>query len=217
MVRLSCGVQCTSGVLFGLNLLFLLLGLTVMGLGIYIRVDESFSSVAEIYSISEALGHDTMRWVGITMIVVGVFSSILAAFGCLGKKAMSDGKSSHHWFSCFFFRSSSSSSRIPLRLCYDLEFDRHPGIRRSDRHLGLSTQLADFLRIRISGGVQPRLPSEQYRSDQNYRESGTSIWMLWCEQPSRLCGCQCTNPYVLLCEAIPIQSSLHAGMCLCSD
>ena len=85
MARVSCGVQCTTAVLFGLNLLFLLLGLTVMGLGIYVRVNESFSSVAELYSISEAFGHDAMKWVGITMIVIGVFSSILAAFGCLGK------------------------------------------------------------------------------------------------------------------------------------
>lgn len=92
MARLSCGVQCTSGVLFGLNLLFVLLGLTVMGLGIYVKVNENFASVTELYSISEALGHNTMKWVGIDMIIAGVFSSILAAFGCLGKKSMPEGE-----------------------------------------------------------------------------------------------------------------------------
>jgi CD63 antigen len=84
MVQLSCGVQCTRTLLFALNLLFLLLGFTVMGLGIYVKVNGNFNSIAEIYSVSEALGGEAMQWVGTGMIVAGIATACLAAFGCLG-------------------------------------------------------------------------------------------------------------------------------------
>ena len=84
MVRLSCGVQCTRATLFALNIVFLLVGFTVMGFGIYIKVNGNFKSIAEIYSISEALGNDAMQWVGVGLIVMGILTACLAAFGCLG-------------------------------------------------------------------------------------------------------------------------------------
>ena len=85
MVRLSCGVQCASAALFALNLLCFLLGLTVMSFGIYVKVNGNFNSVAELYSISEAFGNDTFQWVAVAMIVGGILTACLAAFGCLGK------------------------------------------------------------------------------------------------------------------------------------
>ncbi len=84
MVQLSCGVQCSRAALFALNIVFLLVGFTVMGFGIYIKVNGNFKSIAELYSISEALGSNTMNWVGVSMIVMGLLTACLAAFGCLG-------------------------------------------------------------------------------------------------------------------------------------
>ncbi|CAF1383949.1 unnamed protein product [Adineta steineri] len=55
-----------------------------MGLGIYVKVNGNFRAVAEIYSISEALGGEAMQWVATGLIIVGIFTALLAAFGCLG-------------------------------------------------------------------------------------------------------------------------------------
>ncbi|CAF0884124.1 unnamed protein product [Rotaria sordida] len=84
MVQLSCGVQCTRAALFALNILFLLVGFTVMGLGIYIKVNGNFNAISEIYGVSEALGKEAMQWIAVGMIIVGIFTACLAAFGCLG-------------------------------------------------------------------------------------------------------------------------------------
>ena len=84
MARISCGVQCSSAVLFALNLLFFLLGFTVIGLGIYIRVNGSFDAISDLNSLSQALGWEAMRSVGSMLIVAGVLTSLIAAFGCLG-------------------------------------------------------------------------------------------------------------------------------------
>ncbi|CAF1328039.1 unnamed protein product [Rotaria sp. Silwood1] len=84
MVRLSCGVQCTRITLFVLNIIFLILGFSILGLGIYIKVNGNFSAVTAAYSITQALGGETMQWIGTIMIIVGVFTSCLASFGCLG-------------------------------------------------------------------------------------------------------------------------------------
>jgi hypothetical protein len=83
-MALSFGVRCSRIALFVFNVIFLLIGLSVLGLGIYIKVNGNFSAVSEIYSISEALGGETMKSIGIGMIVTGVFTVCLSGFGCLG-------------------------------------------------------------------------------------------------------------------------------------
>ncbi|CAF3376957.1 unnamed protein product [Rotaria sp. Silwood1] len=84
MVQLSCGVQCTRAALFALNIIFLLVGFSVMGLGIYVKVNGNFIAISEIYGVSEALGREAMQWIGVGMITVGILTACLAAFGCLG-------------------------------------------------------------------------------------------------------------------------------------
>ncbi|UJR36183.1 hypothetical protein I4U23_028917 [Adineta vaga] len=84
MVQLSCGVQCTRTVLLTLNILFILVGFSVMGLGIYIKVNGNFRAISEIYTVSEALGGEAMQWVAVGLITVGALTTILAVFGCLG-------------------------------------------------------------------------------------------------------------------------------------
>jgi hypothetical protein len=70
--------------LFALNIIFFLIGLSVMGLGIYLKSSKSYSAISEIYSISKILGDEGMQWVGIGMIIAGILTACLAAFGCLG-------------------------------------------------------------------------------------------------------------------------------------
>lgn len=84
MVRLSCGVQFTRTLLFILNILFLLFGLAITSLGIYIKVNGNFDAITAAHNITQALGGDTMQWIAIVMIVVGLFTACLATFGCLG-------------------------------------------------------------------------------------------------------------------------------------
>jgi len=84
MVRLSCGVQCLRTILFVLNIIFLFFGLTILGLGIYVKVNGNFSAIVAAYNITQALGNASIQWIGTIMIIVGVFTSCLAIFGCLG-------------------------------------------------------------------------------------------------------------------------------------
>lgn len=84
MARVSCGVQCTGAVLFAFNLSLCLLGLTVMGFGIYVRVNDNFKAVNQLYTISEALDNGIFLWVSSGMIVAGVLTAVIAGFGCLG-------------------------------------------------------------------------------------------------------------------------------------
>ncbi|CAF3447791.1 unnamed protein product [Rotaria socialis] len=84
MVRLSCGVQCARTTLFALNIIFLIFGFSILGLGIYVKINGNFSAIAAAYNITQSLGGLTMQWVGTIIIIVGVFTSCLAAFGCLG-------------------------------------------------------------------------------------------------------------------------------------
>lgn len=85
MVQLSLGVRYARAILFVLNILFLLVGLTVMGLGISIKANGHFSAIAEIYEISKTLGDEVMQWVGVGMIITGIFTVCLTIFGGLGK------------------------------------------------------------------------------------------------------------------------------------
>lgn len=84
MARLSCGVQCSRTLLFILNTIFLLIGLSVLSFGIYIQANGNFSSIPAIYNITQAIGMHTVKWGGTVMIIAGAFTSCLAAFGFLG-------------------------------------------------------------------------------------------------------------------------------------
>jgi hypothetical protein len=84
MPQLSCCVQITRGLLFALNIIFLLVGFTVMGLGIYIKTSGSFAAISNIYSLVDELEGEPMQWVGVGMIVAGILTVCLSAFGCLG-------------------------------------------------------------------------------------------------------------------------------------
>lgn len=84
MVQFSSSIRYTRITLFTLNVLFFLLGISVMSLGIYIKSSDSFSTISQIYSISVVLKGESMQWIGLGMIIAGILTACLAAFGCLG-------------------------------------------------------------------------------------------------------------------------------------
>ena len=84
MARLSCGVQCTRTILFLLNILFVILGFTLLGVGIYVKVSKKLDIALSEHINTKILGGDVLEWVGVIMIIVAVFTILLASFGCLG-------------------------------------------------------------------------------------------------------------------------------------
>jgi hypothetical protein len=84
MARLSCGVQCTRTVLFALNLLFLLFGFTLTGLGIYVKVDKQFAAFLAAHTSTAVIGVEALQWVAAILIVAGVCTVLLSSFGCWG-------------------------------------------------------------------------------------------------------------------------------------
>ncbi len=84
MVQLSCGVQCTRIILFILNILFLICGCMLLGFGIYVKVSKKFDIAFSEHINTQIVGGTVIEWVGVTMIIVAVFTIVLSAFGCLG-------------------------------------------------------------------------------------------------------------------------------------
>jgi len=78
-----------------------------MGLGIYIKSSSSYSAISEVYSISKILGGEAMQWIGIGMIVAGILTACLAAFGFLGILKKKDNKYLNllYLFRCCFTKS----------------------------------------------------------------------------------------------------------------
>lgn len=84
MVRLSCGVEITRLILFGLNVLFVLFGLTIFGFGIYVKASKKFDIALSGHISAEIIGAEAIEVVGIILIVVGIFTVLLSVFGCVG-------------------------------------------------------------------------------------------------------------------------------------
>ena len=61
MVRLSCGVQCTRTILFMLNIIFLLLAFSILGLRIYIKINGNFNAIIIACNVTQALGGGSMQ------------------------------------------------------------------------------------------------------------------------------------------------------------
>ncbi len=84
MVRLSCGVRYIRTILFVLNIIFLLFGFSILGFGIYIKINGNSSAIIAVDNITQAFGGEALQWIGTIMIIVGASTACLAAFGCLG-------------------------------------------------------------------------------------------------------------------------------------
>lgn len=82
---LSCGIHFVRGILVILNILFILLGLTLIGFGIYVKVNDNFSSILDEFTTDKDLESQSFGFLAFAMIGGGVFTLLIALFGCAGK------------------------------------------------------------------------------------------------------------------------------------
>ncbi|CAF0859269.1 unnamed protein product [Adineta ricciae] len=84
MARLSCGIQCSRTMLFILNIVFLILGLSLLGFGIYLSVSKKFDVALSEHINASVLGGNVLRDIGYVLIIFAVFTVLLSTFGCCG-------------------------------------------------------------------------------------------------------------------------------------
>lgn len=85
MPKLSCGVAFMRGLLLLLNILFVILGLALLGIGIYAKVSNNFASILEQISKETDFEGQSFGYLSFVMIGGGVFTLIIALLGCMGK------------------------------------------------------------------------------------------------------------------------------------
>ncbi|CAF1026072.1 unnamed protein product [Rotaria sordida] len=82
--QLPCGADCMRGVLLFLNGLFVLVGLALLGIGIYIKVDTNFASVLSKLATDGSFEVKTIGFLAFVMIGGGIFTLLVALLGCVG-------------------------------------------------------------------------------------------------------------------------------------
>ena len=73
------------GFLLLLNILFVLIGLTMVGLGIYLLVDKNISAVLNRFKDDSDFKGQSLGFLAFVMIGGGIFTAIISFVGCLGK------------------------------------------------------------------------------------------------------------------------------------
>jgi hypothetical protein len=85
------GEQSTRGhpflriLLLLMNGIFILLGLSLIGVGIYVKVDTNLSAVLNKLANVSSFETQSLGFFAIVMIVGGVFTIFIAFLGCAGK------------------------------------------------------------------------------------------------------------------------------------
>lgn len=80
-----CAAKCMKLALLLLNLLFVIIGLILIGVGIYFKVDDKFSALlSELADVSNFEGQ-SLGFLAFALIGGGVFALIIALCGCLGE------------------------------------------------------------------------------------------------------------------------------------
>jgi hypothetical protein len=87
--ELSCGVHFMRGILLLLNILFVLVGLALIGIGVYVKVSNNFASILEQFAHVPEFEAQSLGFLSFVMIGGGVFTLLLALFGCMGKFCVS--------------------------------------------------------------------------------------------------------------------------------
>lgn len=82
---LGCGGGCFQIILSILNVLFLLLGIGIMAIGIYIKVDDNLKEIFDFIGKNEELSAGTLNYLAIILIGGGVITVLIALLGCAGK------------------------------------------------------------------------------------------------------------------------------------
>jgi len=83
--QLSCGVEFMRGILLFLNILFVIFGLILIGVGVYIKVDNNFASILDKFTEEGGFEAQSLGFLAFVMIGGGVLTLLIALFGCMGK------------------------------------------------------------------------------------------------------------------------------------
>lgn len=87
--KLSGGVECMRCFLLFLNILFLIIGIALLGIGIYIKLDTKFAStLSDLADKTGDVSIQSIGFLGYMMIAAGVITILIALFGCVGKSAI---------------------------------------------------------------------------------------------------------------------------------
>ena len=83
--QLSCGVEFMRAVLLLLNIIFVFIGLGLIGLGIYAKVDNNLAAVLTKLTNVSSFEGQSLGFLAFVLIGGGVFILLVAFFGCMGK------------------------------------------------------------------------------------------------------------------------------------
>jgi len=84
MAKDTCGSEFMRGVLLVLNVIFILIGLTLIGLGIYMKVDTSFVAILNDLAKLEDFAGQSFGYLAFILIGGGIITVLIALFGCVG-------------------------------------------------------------------------------------------------------------------------------------
>lgn len=82
---LSCGVKFMRGLLLLLNIIFVILGLTLIGVGIYAKLNNNLAEILNQLTKEGTFEAQSFGFLSFVMIGGGVFTLLIAIFGCMGK------------------------------------------------------------------------------------------------------------------------------------
>jgi hypothetical protein len=82
---LSCGVHCGRALLLIFNIIFILVGLFLIGFGAYVKIDNNFSSILDQFTGEKNFEAQSLGFLAFAMIGGGVFTLLISLFGCAGK------------------------------------------------------------------------------------------------------------------------------------
>lgn len=82
--ELSCGVHFMRGILLFFNILFVIVGIALIGIGIYIKLSSNFTSIINEFVNVQNFEAQSFGFLSFAMIGGGVFTLLIALFGCMG-------------------------------------------------------------------------------------------------------------------------------------
>jgi ABC-type sulfate transport system permease component len=83
--NLSCGIHCGRALLLIFNIIFILVGLALVGFGVAAKVDNNFASILDQLTDETNFEAQSLGFLAFAMIGGGVFTLLIALFGCAGK------------------------------------------------------------------------------------------------------------------------------------
>jgi hypothetical protein len=79
-----CSVGFLRGILLLLNIIFVLVGITVLVLGIYIKIDNNISAILDKLDNVSNFEGKSLGFLAFVMIGGGILTMIIAFAGCMG-------------------------------------------------------------------------------------------------------------------------------------